>query len=136
MFSDTIDLKGCTKDGFVLIKNHGLIASNRTAALVGANGDIDWACLPKFDSDPILAGILDSEKGGHFIITPNYISDLRVYQNYREMTNILVTEHLILGTIELLSLKELPDNNFSQFPVSKLSIILVFFFMNKEAHDR
>ena len=43
MFSDTIDLKGCTKDGFVLIRNPGLIASNRTAALVGANRDIDWA---------------------------------------------------------------------------------------------
>ena len=40
-------------------------------------------CLPKFDSDPILAGILDSEKGGHFIISPNDTSDLRVYQNYR-----------------------------------------------------
>ena len=113
MFSDTIDLKGCTKDGFVLIKNHGLIASNRTAALVGANGDIDWACLPKFDSDPILAGILDSENGGHFIIAPNDTSDLRVYQNYREMTNILVTE-FIKGNRTILRLTDfIPVSEFT-----------------------
>ena len=137
MFSDTIDLKGCTKDGFVLIKNHGLIASNRTAALVGANGDIDWACLPKFDSDPILAGILDSEKGGHFIITPNDTSDLRVYQNYREMTNILVTEFIkgnktILRLTDFIPVSEFTTINFPEIhryveaPESDIQVSVTF----------
>ena len=90
MFSDTIDFSRIEEDGYPLIRYHGMICGNRTAALVAANGTIDWACLPRFDSDPVFASLLDSRRGGHFSIRPADTSDLKVYQNYKEMTNILL----------------------------------------------
>ena len=44
------------RNGYLKISNHGMIVNNRTAALVGLNGTIDWACLPNFNSPPIHSG--------------------------------------------------------------------------------
>ncbi|MCL4452244.1 MAG: glycoside hydrolase family 15 protein [Candidatus Thermoplasmatota archaeon] len=97
MFSDTIDFSRIEEEGYPLIRYHGMICGNRTAALVAANGTIDWACLPRFDSDPVFASLLDSRRGGHFSIRPADTSELKVYQNYKEMTNILHTEFIRNG---------------------------------------
>ncbi len=113
MFNETLDASKLEKDGYVLIKNHGIISSNRTSALVGANGTIDWACLPKYDSDPIFSSLLDSEKGGYFSIRPDDMSDMRVYQNYREMTNILITEFIRSGRTVLRLTDFIPASEFS-----------------------
>ncbi|MHB8361525.1 MAG: glycoside hydrolase family 15 protein [Thermoplasmataceae archaeon] len=79
-------------NGYSNIKNHGLIVSNRTAALVSMNGTIDWCCMPDFNSDPIFDSILDSNIGGKFSIRPYDTEGLSVSQYYLDHTNILSTE--------------------------------------------
>ncbi|WP_287950960.1 glycoside hydrolase family 15 protein [Acidiplasma sp.] len=78
-------------ENYIKIENHGVIFNNKTAALVGMDGTIDWACLPNFDSEPLFDSILDADRGGYFSIRPNR-SGLMVNQYYEELTNILVTE--------------------------------------------
>ncbi len=68
---------------------YGLIGDNRTAVLVGADGAIDWACLPDFDSEAVFAALLDPA-AGTFAIRP--VSAFRSRQYYERGTNILVTE--------------------------------------------
>ena len=47
-----------TNNNYLKIQNHGVIFNNRTAALIGADGTIDWACFPNFNSVPIFDSIL------------------------------------------------------------------------------
>lgn len=82
------------QDGYLRIRNHGMISNNRTAILVGMEGTIDWACIPDFDSKPVFDSILDRDNGGRFSIYPDNPEQLSVRQYYKEHTNILVTEFL------------------------------------------
>jgi GH15 family glucan-1,4-alpha-glucosidase len=59
-------------------------------ALVGLDGSIHWLCLPRFDSEPVFCGLLDRERGGHFTITPDKLTEAR--QHYQPDTGVLVTE--------------------------------------------
>ncbi|MHB1492551.1 MAG: glycoside hydrolase family 15 protein [Thermoplasmataceae archaeon] len=83
---DQVEVKG-----FPLIRNHGMIANNTTAALVAANGKISWACLPIFSSPPVFDCILDSRKGTFFQICPSDSAKVMVNQTYIEKTPILRT---------------------------------------------
>jgi GH15 family glucan-1,4-alpha-glucosidase len=83
------------------IGDHGLIADDHTAGLVGANASIDWLCAPRFDSPSIFAAILDPEKGGDWTIEPaswpargrgRRAPSGGARQHYLGLTNILVTE--------------------------------------------
>src|SRR5215510_11233962 len=49
--------------GYLPIAEHGLIGDLHTAALVGADGTIDWYCSPRFDSPSVFAAILDRVRG-------------------------------------------------------------------------
>lgn len=80
--------------GYSKIRNHGMIANNRSAALVSMNGTIDWGSLPNFNSPPIFSSILDKNKGGYFSIYPIDTDDLFVHQSYKEFTNILMTDFI------------------------------------------
>ena len=51
--------------------NYGLIGDMSSAALVGADGSVDWCCLPRFDSPSVFASILDKNIGGRFRIQPS-----------------------------------------------------------------
>jgi GH15 family glucan-1,4-alpha-glucosidase len=57
-------------EGYPAIADHGLIGDLHTAALISTQGEIDWLCLPRFDSPSVFASLLDREKGGYFRIAP------------------------------------------------------------------
>ena len=75
------------------IADHALIGDMRTAALVAADGTIDWLCFPTFDSPSVFAAILDDQKGGHFSITAT-CAEVTWKQFYWPQTNVLVTRFL------------------------------------------
>ena len=80
--------------GYLPIEDHGIIGDLHTAALVGADGTIDWLCLPRFDSPSVFCSILDDRKGGHFRLRP--LSYARSQQLYLPDTNVLLTRFLSL----------------------------------------
>jgi hypothetical protein len=78
------------------IADHGLIGDGFSAALVRADGAIDWLCLPRFDSPSVFASLLDEDNGGSTSITPvDY--PFESLQRYDPDTNVLETLFQIEG---------------------------------------
>jgi GH15 family glucan-1,4-alpha-glucosidase len=75
-----------------LIEQHGVIGNMRSAALVSTDGDIDFCCIPNFDSPSVFAKLLDPQNGGNFRIEA--AGEWRTKQQYLPDTNILVTRLL------------------------------------------
>ena len=61
---------GTAVDSYLPIAEHGLIGDPHSAALVSAEGTIDWYCCPRFDSPSVFAAILDRTRGGFWHIVP------------------------------------------------------------------
>jgi GH15 family glucan-1,4-alpha-glucosidase len=78
------------RDGYLPLEDLGLIGDGTTAALVALDGSIPWLCLPRFDSEPLLCGLLDHARGGHFTLTVEDLQEAR--QRYEPDTAVLVTE--------------------------------------------
>ena len=55
---------------YPLITEHGLIGDLQTAALVAADGTIDWFYCPRFDSPSVFASLLDDRRGGRWALAP------------------------------------------------------------------
>jgi alpha,alpha-trehalase len=89
-----------TRDGYLPLEDLGLIGDGSTVALVGLDGGISWLCLPRFDSEPLLAGLLDRERGGRFTVAPEGLTEAR--QRYQPDTGVLVTElRCATGTVRV-----------------------------------
>lgn len=71
------------------IERHGVIGDRRTAALVAADGTLDWLCLPDYDGPVIFGALLDSRQGGYFRLGPE--APVLGRQRYVERTAALVT---------------------------------------------
>jgi len=68
----------------------GLIGNCAFLGLIHKNTNIEWMCLPRFDSSFVFGSLIGGESGGEFRIRPaseNYLSQ----QEYRQNTNILET---------------------------------------------
>jgi len=52
------------------IERHGIIGDRRTAALVAADGTIDWLCLPNYNGKVIFGALLDAQRGGFWRVGP------------------------------------------------------------------
>src|SRR5215471_13499255 len=78
------------RDGYLPLEDLGLIGDGAAVALVGLDGTIPWLCLPRFDSEPLLCGLLDKSSGGHFAVVPDDLVEAR--QRYEPDTGILMTE--------------------------------------------
>jgi GH15 family glucan-1,4-alpha-glucosidase len=78
-----------TINGYKPISDYGVIGNLRTAAVVGLDGSIDWACFPEMDHASVFAALLDAQRGGRFRIAP--VGMERGEQRYVENTNVLET---------------------------------------------
>ena len=71
------------------IADYGVIGDMHSAALIAADGSIDWACLPYFDSPAVFLRLLDRQKGGYCAIR---VADrISTSRRYLTGTNILET---------------------------------------------
>lgn len=77
------------RDGFAPIGDYGLLGDGRSAALVAADGSVDWWAVPSMDAPPVFAAILDPDSGGAFTLEPavSYQAERR----YLPGTNVLET---------------------------------------------
>lgn len=67
----------------------GLIGNCQLSALVRRDGALVWSCMPRFDSPPVFAALLDEAEGGAFVVAP---ADGRAgVQRYLPNTNVLET---------------------------------------------
>jgi GH15 family glucan-1,4-alpha-glucosidase len=73
------------------IEDYGLIGDLQTAALVGRDGSIDWACFPRFDSGTCFAALLGTADHGRWIVAPRTDS-WEAGRRYRPHTLVLETE--------------------------------------------
>ncbi|HEU0035965.1 MAG TPA: glycoside hydrolase family 15 protein [Kofleriaceae bacterium] len=82
------------------IGDFALIGDCHSAALVGRDGRIEWACFPRFDSPAVFCAILDAERGGAWAITATGTTSS--HRAYVGGTNVLVTTFVTpTGTAEL-----------------------------------
>ncbi|MFE0201543.1 glycoside hydrolase family 15 protein, partial [[Kitasatospora] papulosa] len=66
------------------------VGDGRTCALVGRDGAVSFMCVPRFDSVPLFASLLDHRRGGELLLAPARVSESR--QRYVSGTGVLVTE--------------------------------------------
>lgn len=93
--------EGAVVNDYAPIADHGMIGDLQTAALVSADGTIDWWCTPRFDSGSVFASILDSERGGSCRLSADFgDSDSgAVRQLYLPDTAILVSRFMGVGGV-------------------------------------
>ncbi|EGX59096.1 hypothetical protein SZN_14271 [Streptomyces zinciresistens K42] len=74
------------------IEDYAVIGDEQTAALVGADGSIDWLCLPRFDSAACFAALLGDQDNGQWRIAPKGVEGPCTRRAYRRDTLVLDTE--------------------------------------------
>ncbi len=83
----------------VPIAEHALLSDRHGAALVTAQGSVDWLCFPRYDSPSVFGRLLD-DTAGHWSIRP--VGEHRVTRRYLDGTLVLETTfHLTAGTVVL-----------------------------------
>ena len=70
------------------IAQYALLSDCHSAALVSAEGSIDWLCFPRFDSPSIFGRILDAS-AGYWSIRPT--EEAQVTRRYVDATMVLET---------------------------------------------
>ncbi len=74
-------------DGALPLAQYAALGDGRSVAFVGADGSIDWWCVPNLDSEPLFDRLLDAEAGGRFSVTPE--AAFTVERRYRPDSNVL-----------------------------------------------
>jgi GH15 family glucan-1,4-alpha-glucosidase len=73
------------------IEDYAIVGDLQTAALVGADGSVDWLCFPRFDSPACFAALLGEEANGRWRIAPTS-GGRCTRRRYVENTLVLETE--------------------------------------------
>ena len=104
--------------GHLPLEQYGALGDGRSVALVGADGSIDWWCVPGMGSPPLFDRLLDADGGGFFAIRP--CGDHKVTRHYRRDSNVLETVFTTKsGTARLV--ESLNSSLAGRLPWSKLA---------------
>jgi GH15 family glucan-1,4-alpha-glucosidase len=74
---------------FPPIADYGFLSDCETCALLAPNGNIEWLCLPRFDSPSVFGAILDRDAGG-FRLGPDGV-DVPAARRYLPGTMVIET---------------------------------------------
>lgn len=94
---------------YLPIEQHGLIGDRRTAALVAADGTLNWLCLPCYDSPSAFGALLDAERGGWWRFGPA-TPEIGQQRYIDETAALCTTWQTAAGTIELTDLMAWPQD--------------------------
>ena len=72
------------------LEDYGVVANTRSAAVIGADGSVDWLCLPRFDSSACFTALLGTPDDGRWLLAPSEPASGR-RQRYRGDTMVLET---------------------------------------------
>ena len=81
--------RGVTASPFPPIADYAFLSDCETCALVAPNGNVEWLCLPRFDSPSVFGAILDRDAGG-FRLGPADV-EVPAARRYLPGTNVLET---------------------------------------------
>ena len=73
------------------IEDYAMVGDLQTAAIVGADGSVDWLCFPRFDSPACFAALLGEDANGRWRIAPTS-GGRCTRRRYRPDTLVLETE--------------------------------------------
>ena len=77
------------RDGYLPLALYGVLGDGRSVALSGADGSIDWWCVPQLDAAPLFNRLMDADTGGFFSVVPR--GEFTVERRYRRHSNVLET---------------------------------------------
>ncbi len=93
-------MAGTAGSPFPPIAEYAFLSDCHTGALVGADGSVDWLCVPRFDSPSIFGSLLD-RGAGYFRFAP-YGINAPTARRYEPGTNVTVTTwHTPSGWLEV-----------------------------------
>ncbi len=75
------------QDDVLPLDQYACLGDGRSVALAGADGSIDWLCVPGIDSKPLFDRLLAGKQGGRLSITPE--GPFTVTRQYRPRSNVL-----------------------------------------------
>ena len=80
-------LHAVRQDDALPLDQYAALGDGRSVALAGADGSIDWLCVPGLDSKPLFDRLLAGAEGGRCSITP--AGPFTVTRAYRPDSNVL-----------------------------------------------